>query len=316
MATWAERDFDPCSVFWGRGLSPSQWAPVSEAPYFHPFAYGTFAISPLPHNCTYATDASGGEHTKDVRLRRCGFGAVHFSVEEGIVVILGGIGNSIGGPSFDQSVPRAELSAIIFVLQHSTGFTHFVIDAQIFSTNFNWDCKLVYAAIWRIRGWTSENSQSPLESLLETPLLHQTAPHRPSASPPHDGPTMPTMRGMEERHAALWLLQHAIVQAPQAASDQRPRRPRGQPVATSRNQPPRPQQRGRQGYNGAQGNGTGNGNGKGNREAPPPVINSKDSTKPSIPHARRWQRATAAICHHPPAATRRPRRSTPTSTIP
>ena len=48
-----------------------------------------------------------------------------------------GIDNSIGGPSFDQSVPRAELSAINFTLQHSIGSAHFIIDAKTIYEKFN-----------------------------------------------------------------------------------------------------------------------------------------------------------------------------------
>ena len=64
-------------------------------------------------NILIATDASGGQHTSDPRLRRIGWGAVvvDLSSFEGLVACFG----NLPGPI--QTVPRGELHAVRKITQ-------------------------------------------------------------------------------------------------------------------------------------------------------------------------------------------------------
>ena len=67
------------------------------------------------------TDGSGGCRSNDPRLRRVGIGVCKCSLsDDGIFSVHGGVSCSLEG--WKQTVPRAELRAIIFVLTPSSGY--------------------------------------------------------------------------------------------------------------------------------------------------------------------------------------------------
>ena len=70
----------------------------------------------LRYSTVYATDGSGGKYTKEPRLRGCGAGvAVSNHYQHPLLCrIVGGIAASVPGR---QTVPRAELVAVIIVLE-------------------------------------------------------------------------------------------------------------------------------------------------------------------------------------------------------
>ena len=85
----------------------------------------------------YATDGSGGKHTKDPRLRRCGWAAVHITGQGLDLKLQGAAWGPLPGK---QTVGRAELWAIIFLLHSAPG------DLTVYL-----DCKSVY------KRWAANN---------------------------------------------------------------------------------------------------------------------------------------------------------------
>ena len=81
----------------------------------------------------FATDASGGEHTKDPRLRRCIWAAVHYAWHpdadsEGHLEVLGTMSGPL--PGEQQAVARAELFAVVALLEHSSAAATVWTDCQ------------------------------------------------------------------------------------------------------------------------------------------------------------------------------------------
>ena len=109
------KESHPC--FWSRGLTPSSWTQPS---------------APSDSPCTYAIgderwwagrfylDGSGGRATSDRRRRRAGWAAVNITPEEwGMPQLHQVLFGPLGGPK--QTVPRAELTAAIRVLDNISG---------------------------------------------------------------------------------------------------------------------------------------------------------------------------------------------------
>ena len=118
----------PC--FWLRGLVPANKMPKASEPVAVTEAFGDM-------NCTgaqksgpglYFGDGSGGKHSSDRRLRRCGWSVCHVAPGGLLEVadLLGGVYGTL--ESHLQTVPRAELWAAIVAINISTGNIEFVTD--------------------------------------------------------------------------------------------------------------------------------------------------------------------------------------------
>ena len=97
-------------------------------------ATGSFLDGTVRAGGRFATDGSGGTHTKDPRLRRCSWSVVHYEWRgdpvdggEGIVV-LGTLAGPLAGPN--QSSARAELQAIVALLQCTDADVHVWCDCS------------------------------------------------------------------------------------------------------------------------------------------------------------------------------------------
>ena len=99
--------------FWLRGLTPKDWVTPQEAE-----EYVAKVGSTVWDGGTYYLDGSGGERTRDRRLRRCGWATVKLK-EEGPGMVEAKYSQaafgSLGGRQ--QTVPRAELKAAIETLK-------------------------------------------------------------------------------------------------------------------------------------------------------------------------------------------------------
>eukprot|EP00969_Alexandrium_andersonii_P186316 8231046-Alexandrium_andersonii.AAC.1 len=73
-------------------------------------------LSGLVNGGIFATDGSGGRYTSSPRKRRCGWACVHLAPD------CSDIMGSVWGPLPDkQTVPRAELYALVMLLQRVAG---------------------------------------------------------------------------------------------------------------------------------------------------------------------------------------------------
>ena len=111
-------------IFWLRGLVPSGWTKTILAgwePSFHTVSGGCLGSSTLtdPHPMgkgqVMATDGSGGMYPTNTTLRRVGWG-LSIAEQEGQP-----IGWARGGIAGEQTVPRAELAAVLSGVQQTTG---------------------------------------------------------------------------------------------------------------------------------------------------------------------------------------------------
>ena len=103
---------------WNRGLPPlSQYPEVlPQADVLDHFAVGE--MDAFKNAQSFYLDGSGGERTKDARVRRCGWGAVVMDFEDPAApeLVVGCCG---GLPGAVQTVPRAEMYAAIFTLENT-----------------------------------------------------------------------------------------------------------------------------------------------------------------------------------------------------
>ena len=128
----ALEEFDDCPLLWGRGLMPLlQYltGPLDGQYSVQPAAlvWGAFATQPtfvLPEGAFAGTDGSGGAYASDPRLRHVGFG----------VALLASTGHILdlarGAVEGQQSVPGAELSALVWLLCHTVGDLVVYVDAE------------------------------------------------------------------------------------------------------------------------------------------------------------------------------------------
>ncbi len=132
------------AIFWCRGLPPVKWyrnlipdaaAEVDET---------TLGEHDIAGGEIYS-DGSGGRDTKDVRLRRCGYGYA-------LILDSGGSHELVAGaygplPGEVQTVPRAELMAVVSLLRRCRrAFRNIRVHV---------DCKYV------VRGWTGGKDNKP-----------------------------------------------------------------------------------------------------------------------------------------------------------
>ena len=82
--------------------------------------------APTEAGTTWWGDGSGGAHTKDPRLRRCGYGAVAYHTSGNQLIIDCALAATLAGAT--QTVPRAELAALLLVSRVSAGPTTYVTD--------------------------------------------------------------------------------------------------------------------------------------------------------------------------------------------
>ena len=123
------------AALWCRGLVPRNFT-LPEAPEWNPrpMQLGS-CLSPG----TFYLDGSGGAHSADPRLRRCGWAAVKLdmSICDDPVVVEALFG-PLGGP--DQKVARAELNAAVQVLEHLAdiaGDVHLISDCSFVTEGFD-----------------------------------------------------------------------------------------------------------------------------------------------------------------------------------
>ena len=102
---------------WHRGLPPKKLYPSIPLPSDEPEIYTIGSAAQYGSNTMYFLDGSGGEHSADTRLRRCGWGTVtiDFSDPTCPVVESGRYGPL---PGLSQSVPRAEVYAAVYAIEN------------------------------------------------------------------------------------------------------------------------------------------------------------------------------------------------------
>ena len=103
------------ACFWTRGLVPKKWtkAKVEEEAWVMRFGKQDW------QGGTFYLDGSGGKNTKDKRLRKCGWAAVQQDSSSNITKSVQGICGTLTGSN--QTVPRAELTALIKLLEMHKG---------------------------------------------------------------------------------------------------------------------------------------------------------------------------------------------------
>ena len=79
-------------------------------------------------------DGSGGEHSKDPRLRRCGFGVAILREDADAVVVVKLIFGTVPG---SQDSYRAEATAILCVLLRTVGSCVMIVDSEAVFKTFN-----------------------------------------------------------------------------------------------------------------------------------------------------------------------------------
>ena len=128
----AQAEAGKFSCFWLRGLPPAGWTSehpdlkeyVSFREYWSPGDGGEIHEIVGTSVCI-GTDGSGGMHARDPRLRRCGWGWVALSVDT-MLPCAAGRGTVPGR----QTVPRAELAALVDVIAHTSGDLLVAIDNE------------------------------------------------------------------------------------------------------------------------------------------------------------------------------------------
>ena len=101
--------------FWLRGLIPKPWLKVEE-PTEDKLTETRGSITPG----AFFLDGSGGKNTSDHRVRRCGWAAVKYVLNQDLLPeLLGAVYGNVPGPI--QTVPRAELLAAVEILRRVRG---------------------------------------------------------------------------------------------------------------------------------------------------------------------------------------------------
>ena len=107
-----------CPIFWCRGLLPREWLYIPPPPEeTETFTYGNREAWHLGRRVFY-TDASGGAHTSDPRLRRVGWATCRLRFGDGFTSdhnISCAAWGALAGAY--QTVPRVELFAVIATLR-------------------------------------------------------------------------------------------------------------------------------------------------------------------------------------------------------
>ena len=113
-----------------RGLTPKTWTWLPPPDGNMPIKTWGVLVGGAPfqldHRHIIGTDGSGGLFSSDPRLRRCGCGCIVLDRE--LMAPIGGAAFPLAGPI--QTVPRSELSALIFVASRTRGAAPAFIDAR------------------------------------------------------------------------------------------------------------------------------------------------------------------------------------------
>ena len=130
-------------------MVPKPWTDIAPAPQEICRKEGVFENS-TPHTGELFTDGSGGIHTADPRIRRCGWAVVMAQrTPQQSAISIGEMWGTLGGPQ--QTVPRAELYAVRMAVKHTAG------PITIFS-----DCKYVVDGYHKGRDHTVQGSNGDL----------------------------------------------------------------------------------------------------------------------------------------------------------
>jgi len=140
---------DAAQCFWLRGLVPKGWTTTGPLPQESLQQREGVFLGSKPFGGEYFTDGSGGLHTADPRLRRCGWAVVSATKSAQERAVLEG---ALWGTLSDwQTVPRAELYAVIMAVEHTNG------PIQVYS-----DCKYVVDGYHRGKDSTIHGSNGDL----------------------------------------------------------------------------------------------------------------------------------------------------------
>ena len=120
--------------FWLRGLTPKAWSFSLDPMQSKSQVWGVFQEQGARLQPSYllATDGSGGEHGNDVRLRRVGWGLVLLNIANAQP-----LGTAYGTVEGSQTVPRAELYALVFVAENTQGSATVLIDSSYVVKGFS-----------------------------------------------------------------------------------------------------------------------------------------------------------------------------------
>lgn len=106
--------------------------------------------SNIPADAVFFSNGSGGKHAADPRLRRCGIGmAIIFCNNYNEPECWGGLSGTMPGASFEQTVPRSEIMAVIEIIRRTVGREH---------THIKSDCKRVVDGFSMGKEWCLANS--------------------------------------------------------------------------------------------------------------------------------------------------------------
>ena len=126
-AAFRKRFPQPC--FWLRGMTPSSWTRLAfKAEKTRLERTGLFVDNtPDVADLVVATDASGGPHSKDPRLRAVGWAVVVARRQGQSIEVLGTLSGVIMPPA---TVPQGEHMAIIEAIRHTTGQMDLTTDCK------------------------------------------------------------------------------------------------------------------------------------------------------------------------------------------
>ena len=126
-AAFRKRFPQPC--FWLRGMTPSSWTRLAfKAEKTRLERTGLFAgNTPDIADLVVATDASGGPHSRDPRLRAVGWAVVVAPRQGQSIEVLGTLLGVIMPPA---TVPQGEHMAIIEAIRHTTGQMDLTTDCK------------------------------------------------------------------------------------------------------------------------------------------------------------------------------------------
>ena len=88
------------------------------------------------HGCYLGADGSGGENSKDPRVRRCGFGLVILHALDDFDNVTY-VGHASGSTPGKQTVPRSEATALLHALATTRGNAVFVVDNYSVFANYH-----------------------------------------------------------------------------------------------------------------------------------------------------------------------------------
>ena len=147
------------ACFWQRGLVPAQWLQGSvlqdeDICVRHWGLFQEYQVVDLPQPAYAGTDGSGGTHGTDVALRRVGWGVALLATQRLIPV-----GAMMGGVPGAQTVPRAELMAVVKFLEKTRGSVVIFCDAM-----------------YVVKGWHKRKHSSNIDLWKRLDIVRETRP--------------------------------------------------------------------------------------------------------------------------------------------